>query len=77
MPGNKNDKLVKVSRTTHGEIMRIAARDGTSMSDVVAKAVELYSRREFLDDANKDFAAPKDDHAAWEAEKKEREETGV
>lgn len=43
------------------------------MQAVLEKAVELYRRQRFLEDANRSFAAMRADSAEWEQELAERE----
>ncbi len=63
---------VRVDGESHAVLRRIAARTGQSMQSVLAKAIEEYRRKSFLEDANAAFAALRADPRAWRREQRER-----
>ena len=69
MPGT----TVRVSRKT-GEVLRkLSKTTGESMQAILDKAVEEYRRKRFLEEANRAFAALKNNSEAWKEEVEERE----
>ncbi|MCL6476867.1 MAG: toxin-antitoxin system protein [Peptococcaceae bacterium] len=63
---------IRVSHTSWKTLREIADRAGESLQSVLDKAIEEYRRKCFLEEANKAFAALKNNPAEWEAELKER-----
>jgi hypothetical protein len=57
---------------TYAKLKATAAETGQPMIEVLAKAVEAYRRRSFLEGLNADFAALRRDPAAWTEELAER-----
>lgn len=68
MPG----ATVKVDAETYAKLKETVAETGETMIDVLAKAVEAYRRRAFLEGVNADFAALRNDRRAWAEEQSER-----
>ena len=64
---------VRVNDTTHRILRELSERDGEPMPEILAKAVEDYRRRRFLEGANVAFAALRENPDAWEEELEERE----
>ena len=54
------------------ELLELAERTGESMQAVLAKAIEDYRRKTFLESANTAFAALRSDPQAWQHEQEER-----
>ncbi len=63
---------IRAYERTHKIVREIAAQDRESMPDVLAKAVEEYRRRRFLESANQAFAAMKSRPEAWAEELEDR-----
>ena len=64
---------VKIDPQTYATLKETVAETGEPMIDVLAKAVEAYRRRTFLDRLNSDFANLRKDHRAWADDQAERE----
>jgi hypothetical protein len=63
---------VKVNSETYAKLKEAVAETGEAMIDVLAKAVEAYRRRAFLEGVNADFAALRGNRQAWAEEQSER-----
>ncbi len=63
---------VRVDEITHRRLRELAEHDRQSMPEIVARAVEAYRRRRFLEEANADFAALRANAGAWAEELAER-----
>ncbi|MBN2023432.1 MAG: hypothetical protein JW809_11645 [Pirellulales bacterium] len=63
---------VKVNAETYAKLKEAVAETGEPMIVVLAKAVEAYRRRAFLDGVNADFTALRNDRRAWTEEQSER-----
>jgi hypothetical protein len=63
---------VKVNAETYARLKEAVAETGEPMIEVLAKAVETYRRRAFLEGLNADFAALRNDPEAWAEEQAER-----
>jgi hypothetical protein len=63
---------VRVSAETRAALRDLAAETGESMQEVLAKAVEAYRRRLFLEAANADYARLRADPRTWAEELEER-----
>ncbi|MFZ5634491.1 MAG: toxin-antitoxin system protein [Bacillota bacterium] len=63
---------IRVSHASWKTLREIADRADESLQSILDKAIEDYRRKYFLEEANKAFAALKNDPAAWEAELEER-----
>jgi hypothetical protein len=68
MPG----ATVKIDAETYAKLKETVAETGEPMIAVLAKAVETYRRRTFLEGLNADFAALRNDRRAWAEEQSER-----
>ncbi len=64
---------VRVSDSTHKILRELSEHDGQPMPEIIAKAVEDYRRRRFLEEANEAFAALQENPNAWTEELEERE----
>ncbi len=65
--------MVRISPRSLEVVRGLAERDRESMQAVLEKAVELYRRQRFLEEANRGFAAMRRDSDAWKQELAERE----
>jgi hypothetical protein len=65
---------VKVNPQTYATLKEAVAETGEPMIDVLAKAVEAYRRRAFLEGLNADFDNLRKDRQAWSDEQAERKE---
>jgi uncharacterized protein (DUF1778 family) len=63
---------IRISRETQGVLRSLAARERTSMREVLEKAVEAYRRKRLIEMGNVAYAALKNDPKAWEQELVER-----
>jgi hypothetical protein len=63
---------VKIDAETYAKLKEAVAESGEPMIDVLAKAVETYRRRAFLEGLNADFATLQKDRQAWSEEQAER-----
>ena len=63
---------VKIKPETYAKLKETVAETGQPMIEVLAKAVEAYRRRAFLDGINADFAVLQQDQRAWAVEQSER-----
>jgi len=63
---------VRIREDTHKALREIATRTGKSMQSVLARAIEEYRRKTFLENANAAFAALRKDHTGWRREQRER-----
>ncbi len=64
---------VRISPHSRDVLRGLAERDRESMQAVIEKAVELYRRQRFLEEANRSFAALRGDSTAWKHELAERD----
>jgi hypothetical protein len=65
-------RTVKINAETYARLKEAVAETGEPMIDVLAKAVEAYRRRSFLEGINADFAALQKNRQAWADELSER-----
>jgi predicted transcriptional regulator len=65
---------VRITRDTSDTLSELAATTGRSKQDVLAAAVEAYSRELLLDRTNAAYAALRADPTGWAAELEERSE---
>ena len=63
---------VRIGEESYKALREIAARSGESMQVVLAKAIEEYRRKSFLENANAAFANLRRDTKAWHREQEER-----
>lgn len=58
---------VRISEQTHQVLGRLAKQEGISMQAVIEKALDMYRRRQFLQDLNNAYASLKNDEEAWKS----------
>ena len=63
---------VRIGEEAHRVLREIAERSRESMQAVLAKAIEEYRRKSFLESANAAFAALRKDPKAWRRAQEER-----
>lgn len=63
---------VRVSARTGERLREMARRTGEPMQSLLEKAVEDYRRKRFLEEANRAFAALRNNPRAWKEEAEER-----
>ena len=63
---------VRIGEESYKALREIAALSGKSMQAVLAKAIEEYRRKSFLENANAAFANLRRDSKAWHREQEER-----
>jgi hypothetical protein len=56
---------VRISSTSHEILRRLAREEKQPMQVILDKAVERYRRARFLNSANADFAALRNNSGAW------------
>jgi len=64
--------LVRVSEAAWQTLKRLSERCGTTMQEIVDRAVEEYRRKLFLEEANRAYAVLRSDPRAWREELEER-----
>lgn len=64
---------VRISETTHRALRDLAESERISQQTIVERAIENYRRQRFLDAANRQYAALRNDPEAWAQEVSERE----
>ncbi|WP_366922162.1 toxin-antitoxin system protein [Metallumcola ferriviriculae] len=64
---------VRISRAALETLRQLAGRAGEPIQEILDKAIEEYRRKQFLEEANKAYAALKNDSQAWQDEVMERE----
>jgi predicted transcriptional regulator len=65
-------ETVRIDPDTHAKLKDLADMTGEPMTALLGKAVEAYRRQKFLEGANADYAALRDDPDAWAEELAER-----
>jgi len=70
-------ETVRIHPSSHAKLRELAEQSGASMTDILAKAIEVYHRQVFLEGLNRDFAALRSDSNAWRDELSERESWDV
>lgn len=68
---------VRINPVSLQALKQIALQAGEPMQAVLDKAIEVYRRQWFLEQANKAFASLKENPEAWEEELSERREWEV
>jgi hypothetical protein len=63
---------IPVSDALHQSVRELAEQTGQSMTDVLAKAVDVYRRKLFFEQLNAGYAALRADPQAWADELEER-----
>ena len=64
---------VRISETTHRALRDLAESERISQQTIVERAIENYRRQRFLEAANRQYAALRNDPEAWAQELSERE----
>ena len=64
--------MVRVPAETREMLRQLAADSGESMQSVLAKALEVHRRQQFLDQANRAYTRLRQDPAGWDEEQSER-----
>ena len=64
--------VLRASEVTHKNVKELAGLTGLPMQTVLERAVDAYRRTVFLEQFNRDYAALRNDPAAWEEEQAER-----
>jgi hypothetical protein len=63
---------LRVRKSTHQALKTLARQSGLPMQEVLARALEEYGRKSFLEGLASDFAALRADPEAWSCEQEER-----
>jgi hypothetical protein len=64
--------MMRIREDTHQALREVAAEEGTTLQDAVARAVELYRRTRFFEQMNAAYASLRADPVAWQQELAER-----
>ena len=64
---------IAIGSTSYKTLQELAARSGESIPEILDKAIEQYRRQKFLEEANKAYAALRNNPEAWASEIEERE----
>jgi len=67
-----NSLTVRISETSHQILQELAEHSGESMQTILARAIEEYRRKRFLEEANAAYAALRQNPKAWKQEQAER-----
>jgi predicted transcriptional regulator len=67
-----SSSTVRITRDTSNTLSELAAATGRSKQDVLAAAVDAYSRQLLLDQTNAAYAALRADREGWDGELAER-----
>jgi predicted transcriptional regulator len=59
---------VRIQESTHATLRELAAASGRSLQDVLAEAVDLYRRKQLLDETNAAYARLRASSPGWEEE---------
>jgi hypothetical protein len=65
---------VRISESSHRALRDLAECEKAPLQTVLERAIENYRRRRFLEAANRQYAALREDAAAWQQETTERAE---
>ena len=68
---------IRINETSRKILQELSRKDKMSMQAILEQAIEVYRRQRFLEGLSQDFAVLREDHVAWNAEKKERAEWDV
>ena len=63
---------VRISEKTHEDLREIAAETGQPMADILAKAIEDYRRKIFMEQFNAAYTAMRSNPKVWREELAER-----
>jgi predicted transcriptional regulator len=63
---------VRIDEASRQTLRELSERRGESMQEILARAIEEYRRRHFLESANNAFAALQKQPKAWKQEQEER-----
>lgn len=65
---------IRISEKTHRILTQLSREAGTSMNELVDRAIELYRRQRIIAEANAAYAALRADPETWAEAQAEREE---
>lgn len=63
---------VRIDVRSHQTLSELAAQTGETMQALLARAIEDYRRKKFLEELNASYAALRSDPVAWQEELEER-----
>jgi predicted transcriptional regulator len=66
-------ETVRIRSDTHAKLKELAEHFGRSMPQVLEEAIEFFRRQKFLEDANRAYAALRQNASAWAEEQAERD----
>jgi hypothetical protein len=64
---------IRISSRSHQTLRLLAEERGETMQDLLEEVIERYRRQRFVEEANAEFAALRQDPAAWREEQAERD----
>jgi hypothetical protein len=64
--------MIRVDENVQKRLRGLADRAGTSIQQVVTDAVEVYERKLFWEQVNREYVALRKDPKAWKQELRER-----
>lgn len=70
---NKSMKMIRISEKISQQLDELAEETHESKQDLLAKAVQMLSRKHFLEKANYELAELKKDPKAWKEYMEEHE----
>lgn len=67
-------QMIRVDRSVHAELRRLASSEGRTMREILAAAVERYRRDQIIAQSSAAYAAVRKDKKAWKQEQAERKQ---
>jgi hypothetical protein len=64
---------VRISESSHQALKELADREKAPLQTILERAIESYRRQRFLEAANRQYAALRDDSKIWAKENAERD----
>ena len=67
-----SSRTVRIDDASHAVLRQLAEQLGESMQEILSEAIEFYRRQQFLEEANRAYAALRSNPVAWKEELEER-----
>lgn len=74
MPATKDTTSVRITRTAHEKLQRLAEARGESLTEALDRIIEAQRRQHLFDQADQRYAELRQDEEAWDEVKRERDE---
>jgi DNA-binding transcriptional regulator GbsR (MarR family) len=74
MPATKDTTSVRITRTAHEKLQRLAEARGQSLTEALDRIIEAQRRQHLFDQADQRYADLHEDEEAWDEVKRERDE---